>query len=74
MNKLLEIRRIAADFQSKLYKQYLEHVGMIQAMDLDVEVDGEMLVIEPAEAALKAAKESVLNETEPDLITNQTNE
>ena len=68
------MRRIAVDFQSKLYKQYLEHVGMIQAMDLDAELDGDKLVVQPAEEELKLAEESVLKGNGPDVITDKPNE
>lgn len=73
-DKILEMRRIAVDFQSKLYKQYLEHVGMIQAMDLDAELDGDKLVVQPAEEELKLAEESVLKGNGPDVITDKPNE
>lgn len=73
-DKLVEMRRIAVDFQSKLYHQYLEHVGMIQAMDLDPEIDGEKIVIKPAEEELRSAKESVLKGAGPDVITDKPNE
>lgn len=70
-DKILEMRRLAKGFQDKLYHQYLEHVGMIQAMDLDADLDADMLVVKPAETDLRSSEESVLNGPGPDLITEQ---
>lgn len=73
-NKIEEMRRIASEFQSKLYREYLEHVGLIQAMDLDPDLDGNSVVVKPAEADLKSAEETVLKGSGPDVITASSNE
>ena len=73
-DKLLEMRRIASEFQKKLYEEYLQHVEMIQAMDLEPDLDGDKILVEPADEDIKAAKETVLNGPGPDVITDNPNE
>lgn len=71
---LITLRRAAAEFQHKLYEQYVQHVGMIQAMDLDPEIDADKIIGKPAEEDLVSAEETALNGPGPDVITEKPND
>ena len=68
-DNLIRLRESAAAFQHKLYEDYVRHVEMIRSMKLDEEIDGDQVIVAPAEEALVSAKESVLNGPGPDILT-----
>ena len=47
---------------------------MIQSLDLEAEIDGEKVVVRPADEALASAEETVLKGPGPDLIVSDPTE
>lgn len=68
---ILLLRKMAMDFQHKLYADYVKHVEMIQNMKMDEMPDPDQILNE--DQALQAAKENVLSDDfNADLLTDES--